>query len=112
TKRNGHDSELLDTNRSLDRLRRRIRDGNHLVAAVAVPILSEPFLRSMGAKFLPVWRGMPGHPAFPVPAIPSPGRKTHLAAVWALCAAMPAQCSPSGRPGACALLYWSRRLRD
>src|SRR5262249_53713938 len=97
---------------SLERLLRGFCHSVYLVAAVALHVLPESVLRSVGPKFLSLLRGLHCHCAVGDLSDPA-GRTTHRhRGGQALFAAMCAECRPSSHTGDGAILYWAWRLYD
>src|SRR6266513_3855323 len=92
------------------RIRRRLRDRGHLVAAIAFPILLESLLRSVVAKFLPLRRGLSRHR--PVCSISISARtEDRHACRRPLLDSVSAKCCSPNHSGRRSVLHGTRRLR-
>src|SRR6266513_4429594 len=92
------------------RIRRRLRDRGHLVAAIAFPVLLESLLRSLVAKFLPLRRGLSRHrPVRPV-SISARTEDRH-ACRRPLLDSVSAKCCPPNHASRRCVLHGAGRLR-
>src|SRR4030095_15467055 len=94
------------------RLRRALRHRHHLVDAVALYVLPESLLRSVGAKLLSIRRRLCHGHAVRVLSDSPWGAKDRHARRWALSSALPAERRPSSHASDCSLLQGPWRLCD